>query len=55
VSQRRYFKGSGDGKRPLRGDPLAGARGEYDVIVIGSGLAGLTAARCRELPPVWSA
>jgi phytoene dehydrogenase-like protein len=42
--ERRYFKGSSDGKRPLRHDPLAKARAHYDVIVIGSGLAGLTAA-----------
>lgn len=40
----RYYRGSTDGKRPLRHDPLASARPEYDVIVIGSGLAGLTAA-----------
>ncbi len=42
--ERRYFKGSSDGKRPLRFDPLARVRAAYDVIVIGSGLAGLTAA-----------
>ena len=41
---RRYFRGSRDGKRPLRHDPLAGAQARYDVIVIGSGLAGMTAA-----------
>ena len=40
----RYFKGSTDGKKPLRHDPLAGASERYDVVVIGSGLAGLTAA-----------
>jgi phytoene dehydrogenase-like protein len=40
----RYFKGSSDGKRPLRHDPLAKARAKYDVIVVGSGLGGLTAA-----------
>jgi phytoene dehydrogenase-like protein len=40
----KYYKGSSDGKRPRKGDPLALARGEYDLIVIGSGLAGLTAA-----------
>ena len=44
VPERRYFKGSTDGKRPLRHDPLAQLRARYDVIVIGSGLAGLTAA-----------
>ena len=40
----RYFKGSTDGKRPLRHDPLAKAKSNYDVIVVGSGLGGLTAA-----------
>jgi all-trans-retinol 13,14-reductase len=40
----KYFKGSTDGKRPLNHDPLAGAKSHYDLIVIGSGLAGLTAA-----------
>jgi phytoene dehydrogenase-like protein len=41
---KRYYKGSTDGKAPCRADPLAGARGRYDVIVVGSGLGGLTAA-----------
>jgi len=41
---RKYHKGSRDGKAPLKDDPLAGAKDRYDVIVIGSGLAGLTAA-----------
>jgi phytoene dehydrogenase-like protein len=41
---RRYFKGSTNGKRPIAFDPLERARGAYDVVVIGSGLAGLTAA-----------
>ena len=41
---KRYFKGSSDGKRPRSSDPLERARGSYDVVVIGSGLAGLTAA-----------
>ncbi|HEV8111680.1 MAG TPA: FAD-dependent oxidoreductase [Planctomycetota bacterium] len=41
---RRYFKGSRDGKAPQKSDPLAGARARYDVVVIGSGLAGLTGA-----------
>ncbi len=41
---RRYHKGSSDGKRPIRFDPLAKVRARYDVIVVGSGLAGLTAA-----------
>jgi len=40
----RYYRGSGDGKRPRAKDPLEGARDEYDVVVIGSGLAGLTSA-----------
>lgn len=44
VPERHYFKGSSDGKRPLRHDPLARIRARYDVLVIGSGLAGLTAA-----------
>jgi all-trans-retinol 13,14-reductase len=41
---RRYFKGSSDGKAPRASDPLEKARDRYDVVVIGSGLAGLTAA-----------
>lgn len=40
----KYYRGSGDGKKPRRTNPLANARDEYDLIVIGSGLAGLTAA-----------
>ena len=44
MSERRYFKGSRDGKRPLGGDPLARAESDYDVVVVGSGLGGLTAA-----------
>ncbi|MEO6710541.1 MAG: FAD-binding protein, partial [Planctomycetota bacterium] len=40
----RYFRGSSDGKRPLHHDPLAKAQSAYDVIVVGSGLAGLTGA-----------
>lgn len=40
----RYFKGSSDGRRPLSFDPLARIRSGYDVVVVGSGLAGLTAA-----------
>jgi len=41
---RKYFKGSTDGKAPSTSDPLSGSRARYDVVVIGSGLAGLTAA-----------
>jgi phytoene dehydrogenase-like protein len=40
----RYHRGSSDGKAPLSRDPLEGVRDAYDVIVIGSGLAGLSAA-----------
>jgi phytoene dehydrogenase-like protein len=40
----KYFTGSQGGKRPPKADPLRKARGSYDVIVIGSGLGGLTAA-----------
>ena len=40
----KYYRGSGDGKAPLKGDPLSRARASYDLIVVGSGLAGLTAA-----------
>jgi phytoene dehydrogenase-like protein len=39
-----YFTGSRDGKRPPTIDPLRKARARYDVVVIGSGLGGLTAA-----------
>ena len=41
---KHFFAGHRDGKRPLKGDPLKGAKDRYDVIVIGSGLGGLTAA-----------
>ena len=44
VPRPRYFKGSTDGKKPSSVDPLADARTSYDVVVVGSGLAGLTAA-----------
>ena len=44
VGPAKYHRGSTDGKRALSHDPLAKARANYDVIVIGSGLAGLTAA-----------
>lgn len=41
---KRYFAGHRAGKKPLKNDPLRGAKDEYDVIVVGSGLGGLTAA-----------
>jgi phytoene dehydrogenase-like protein len=41
---RKRYRGSTDGKRPLGFDPLAKARSDYDVVVIGSGLGGLTCA-----------
>jgi len=44
MAERKYHRGSTDGKAPQRVSPLEGARDRYDVIVIGSGLAGLTAA-----------
>ncbi|MEX1023477.1 MAG: NAD(P)/FAD-dependent oxidoreductase [Planctomycetota bacterium] len=42
--QRHYFRGSTDGKRPLAHDPLVDVKSSYDVLIVGSGLAGLTAA-----------
>ncbi|MEZ6005879.1 MAG: 3-oxoacyl-ACP reductase FabG [Planctomycetota bacterium] len=44
MRDKHYYAGHRDGKRPLKKDPLAKAQAEYDVIVIGSGLGGLTAA-----------
>ena len=41
---KKYHCGSTDGKAPLKGDPLRNVKSRYDLIVIGSGLAGLTAA-----------
>lgn len=41
---KKYHRGSGDGKAPLKRSPLERAKPRYDAIVIGSGLAGLTAA-----------
>ncbi|MFT6830936.1 MAG: all-trans-retinol 13,14-reductase [Planctomycetota bacterium] len=41
---KKFFAGHRDGKRPIATDPLKGAKERYDVIVIGSGLGGLTAA-----------
>ncbi len=40
----KFFAGHRDGKRPLTRDPLQKAKERYDVVVIGSGLGGLTAA-----------
>ena len=42
--QPHYKKGSGEGKATLRRDPLDGVKPYYDLVVIGSGLAGLTSA-----------
>tara|TARA_R110002072_G_scaffold205303_4_gene363216 strand:+ start:695 stop:2176 length:1482 start_codon:yes stop_codon:yes gene_type:complete len=44
ANRKHYFAGSRDGKRPAKRDALTGAADAYDVIVIGSGLGGLTAA-----------
>ena len=33
-AEKRYYKGSSDGKRPLAFDPLEGAKAAYDVIVV---------------------
>lgn len=41
---KHFYIGSRDGKRPLTADPLKKAKDAYDVIVIGSGLGGLTSA-----------
>lgn len=41
---KKFFAGHRDGKRPLTTDPLKSAKERYDVVVIGSGLGGLTAA-----------
>lgn len=40
----KYYRGSSDGRRPLAGNPLAKVQSHYDVVVVGSGLGGLTAA-----------
>lgn len=42
--RKKYYRGSGDGKAPHGKDPLDGVKDHYDLIVIGSGLAGMTAA-----------
>lgn len=44
VRDKHFFTGSRDGKRPMTTDPLKAAKSAYDVIVVGSGLGGLTAA-----------
>jgi phytoene dehydrogenase-like protein len=44
TTQPKYHRGSTDGKAAFTRDPLDGARAHYDLIVIGSGLAGMTAA-----------
>lgn len=44
MSARKYFKGSSDGKQPRSSSAVANAKSSYDLIVVGSGLAGLTAA-----------
>lgn len=44
MTDKRFYAGHRDGKRPLTTDPLEGAQDRYDVVVIGSGLGGLTAA-----------
>ncbi|HHK41603.1 MAG TPA: FAD-binding protein, partial [Planctomycetaceae bacterium] len=44
MNKPKYYRGSTDGKRPLKVDSLAGIKSKYDVVVIGSGLAGLTSA-----------
>ncbi len=43
-NRKKYYRGSTDGKAPFPRDPLAGAKDYYDLIVIGAGLAGMTAA-----------
>ncbi|MCP4029559.1 MAG: hypothetical protein GY736_25015, partial [Sphingomonas sp.] len=43
-SKPAYFKGSRAGKKPVKGDPLANVQANYDVVVVGSGIGGLTAA-----------
>ena len=44
TARRQYQKGSTDGKRTPSHDPLARMRADYDILVVGSGLGGLTAA-----------
>lgn len=44
MSRPDYHKGSTDGKRPRSRNPLDGVADEFDLVVIGSGLGGLTAA-----------
>lgn len=42
--EKKFYAGHRDGKRPQTRDPIAKAKDRYDVVVIGSGLGGLTAA-----------
>ena len=44
TDRKKYFRGSSDGKAPTFKNPLDGVEDRYDLIVIGSGLAGMTAA-----------
>ncbi len=44
MSERKYFKGSSDGKKPRATSSVANAKAGYDLVVVGSGLAGMTAA-----------
>jgi len=44
TTRRKYHRGSTDGKASLARDPLEGVDSRYDLIVVGSGLAGMTAA-----------
>ncbi len=44
TDRKKYHRGSRDGKAPRAKDPLEGTRERYDLVVVGSGLAGMTAA-----------
>ena len=44
TERKKYYRGSRDGKAPTQKNPLEGAKERYDLIVVGSGLAGMTAA-----------
>ena len=41
----KELRGRRDGKAPTKANPLDGAADRYDVVIVGSGLAGLTAAK----------